>query len=148
VNRKLDELNAYSDKTIYNFGDMISSVKTFTNAGIKLGDATTMVKGFANEAAVSGTNAQQAAGAASQLSQALNNGVVKLMDWKSLTNANMGNAKMRKGLVDLADSMGTFDKSGTSAAKAQKSFNSTLEKGWLTSDVMSNYLRIQAGEMS
>lgn len=148
VNKRLDELNHYADKTIYNFGDMVSSVKTFTNAGIGLKDATTMVKGFANEAAVSGTNAQQAAGAAYQLSQALNNGVVKLMDWKSLTNANMGNAKMRKGLVELADAMGTFEGSGTSAEKAQKTFNATLEKGWLTSDVMSKYLKIQAGEMT
>lgn len=148
VNAELDKLNAYSDKTIYNFGEMVSSVKTFTNAGIKLKDATTMVKGFSNEAAVSGTNAQQAAGAAYQLSQAINNGVVKLQDWKSLTNANMGNAKMRDGLIQIADAMGTFKNSGTSAEEAQKHFNQTLEKGWLSSKVMTNYLKIQAGEMS
>lgn len=147
VKKSLEELNTYSDKTIYNFGDMTRNIGMFTNAGIKLEDATAMIKGFSNEAATSGTNAAQAAGAAYQLSQAMSKGKVTLEDWRSLTNASMGNKNMQLGLIDIAKAMGTLEKSGLSAESVQKDFNGTLEKGWLSADVMTNYLKIQAGEM-
>lgn len=147
VKASLEELNTYSDKTIYNFGDMTRNIGMFTNAGIKLEDATAMIKGFSNEAAMSGTNAQQAAGAAYQLSQAMSKGKVTLEDWRSLTNASMGNKNMQLGLVDIAKAMGTLEKAGVSAEAVQKDFNGTLEKGWLSADVMTTYLKIQAGEM-
>lgn len=148
VNAELNKLNEYSDKTIYNFGDMTRNIGYFTNSGIKLKAATNMIKGFSNEAAVSGTNAQQAAGAAYQLSQALSNGEVRLMDWKSLTNVGMGNAKMKKGLVDMAEAMGTFTDDTTKSTARSGKFNETLEKGWLTAGVMENYLKMQAGELN
>ncbi|UVK62848.1 tape measure protein [Arthrobacter phage Uzumaki] len=148
VTKSLDELNTYSDKTIYNFGDMTKNIGLFTNAGIKLEDATAMIKGFSNEAAASGSNANQAAGAAYQLSQALSKGKVTLEDWQSLTNAGMGSANMKQGLVDIANSMGTLSAKGQTADGVMKDFNGSLEKGWLTADVMQNYLKIQAGELT
>ena len=36
VNEKLNELNEYSDKTIYSFSDMTQNIGKFTNAGVKL----------------------------------------------------------------------------------------------------------------
>ncbi len=147
VTANLDELNEYSDKTIYNFGEMVKNIGLFTNAGIRIEDATSMIKGFSNVAAASGTTAEGAAGAAYQLSQALSTGTVRLMDWKSLTNVGMGNKNMQEGLVKLADSMGELDKAGTSATEVQKDFNGSLEKKWLSADVMSKYLRIMAGDM-
>ena len=148
VNDALGELNTYSDKTIYNFGDMTRNIGMFTNAGIGLKDSVAMIKGFSNEAAASGTNAQQASGAAYQLSQAMSKGKVTLEDWRSLTNASMGSKNMQMGLMDIAKAMGTFEAHGTSASAVQKDFNGSLEKGWLTSDVMTKYLKIQAGEMT
>lgn len=144
VTANLDELNLYADKTIYNFGDMTKNIGLFTNAGIKVGDATTMIKGFSNEAAASGTSAQGAAGAAYQLSQALSAGVITLMDWKSLTNVGMGNANMKDGIIQIAEAMGEFEKAGISAKDAQEDFNGSLEKKWLSADVMQKYLTIQA----
>lgn len=148
VTKSLDELNTYSDKTIYNFGDMTKNIGLFTNAGIKLEDATAMIKGFSNEAAASGSNAQQAAGAAYQMSQALSKGKITLEDWQSVTNAGMGSANMKQGLVDIANSMGTLSAKGQTADGVMKDFNGSLEKGWLTADVMQNYLKIQAGELT
>lgn len=148
VNAALGELNTYSDKTIYNFGDMTRNIGMFTNAGIGLKDSVAMIKGFSNEAAASGTNAQQASGAAYQLSQAMSKGKVTLEDWRSLTNASMGSNNMKSGLMDIAQAMGTFQAHGTSASAVQKDFNGSLEKGWLTADVMTKYLKIQAGEMT
>lgn len=148
VSNALDELNTYADKTIYNFADMTKNVGFFTNAGVKLEDATALIKGFSNEAAASGTEAGAAAGAAYQLAQAFNAGVIRLMDWRSLTNVGMGSANMRDGLIDIAQAMGQFNSETTSAKAAHDNFNASLEAEWLTAEVMQNYLKIQAGELS
>lgn len=148
VTSSLDELNTYADKTIYNFGDMTKNIGLFTNAGIKIEDATAMIQGFSNVAAASGTSAAGAAGAAYQLSQALSAGTIRLMDWRSLTNVGMGNKNMQNGLIEIADAMGMLSKNSTSATEIQGNFNASLEKNWLSADVMSNYLKIMAGDMS
>ena len=148
VTASLDDLNKYADETIYNFGDMTKNIGLFTNAGIKVEDATSMIKGFSNAAAASGTSAQGAAGAAYQLSQALSAGTIRLMDWRSLQNVGMGNKNMQQGLIEIASAMGTVTSAGlTSADLLSGDFNSSLEKGWLSADVMSNYLKIMAGDM-
>lgn len=147
VTDALNSLNAYSDKTIYNFGEMTKNVGLFTNAGINIQDATSEIKGFSNAAAASGTSAEGAAGAAYQLSQALSSGVVRLQDWKSLTNVGMGNKNMQDGIIDIAKAMGTFNENTTTAENASAHFNESLEKGWLSADVMSTYLKIMSGDM-
>ena len=147
INSVLDELNDYADKTIYNFGDMTRNIGLFTNAGIGVKDAASMIKGFSNEAASSGASASSAAGAAYQLSQALSAGTIRAMDWMSITNANMGNKNMQNGLIEIAAAMGMFNDDTTTASAAAANFKGTLEAGWLSADVMSTYLRIQAGEL-
>lgn len=148
VTANLDELNEYADKTIYSFGDMTKNIGLFTNAGIGIKDATAMIQGFSNVAAASGTNAEGAAGAAYQLSQALSSGTVRLMDWRSLTNVGMGNKNMQNDIISIAGAMGELEKNGTSATEIQGNFNASLEKNWLSADVMSKYLQIMAGKMS
>lgn len=147
VTASLDELNEYADKTIYNFGDMTKNIGLFTNAGIDVGPATSMIKGFSNAAAASGTSSQGAAGAAYQLSQAMSAGTIRLMDWRSLTNVGMGNKNMQNSIIEIADAMGTLDEAGISATDVQDDFNGSLEKNWLSADVMSKYLEIMAGDM-
>ena len=146
VSRELEVLNKYSDKTIYSFGDMTRNIGLFTNAGLKLEDSVAMIKGFSNEAAASGTTSQGAAAAAYQLSQALSAGQIRLMDWRSLTNVGMGNDNMKQGLLDVAKAMKTID--AKTATAAQKDFNSSLAKGWLTTEVMSKYLNIMTNDYS
>lgn len=147
VNGSLEELNEYADQTIYNFGDMTKNIGLFTNAGIKVEDATTMIKGFSNAAASSGTSAEGAAGAAYQLSQALSAGKVTLMDWRSLQNVGMGNKNMQQGIIDIAKAMGTMEDAGVTASEVQGDFNGSLETGWLTADVMSTYMKAMSGDM-
>lgn len=53
VNRALDELNTYADKTIYNFTEMTRNIGTFTAAGVNLQTSVDSIKGIANLAAVS-----------------------------------------------------------------------------------------------
>ena len=90
VTAALNELNKYSDDTIYNFAEMAKNIGTFTAAGIDLDTSTAAIKGIANLAAVSGSTSQQASTAMYQLSQALAAGRVSLADWNSVVNAGRG----------------------------------------------------------
>ena len=147
VTSALDTLNTYADKTIYNFAEMTHNIGLFTNAGLGVEESASMIKGFSNAAAASGTTSSAASNAAYQLSQALSAGTIRLMDWRSLTNAGMGNKNMQEGLIQIADAMGTLTAAGTSAEKVQANFNDSLSDGWLSADVMSKYLQIMAGDM-
>lgn len=133
VNATLEELNAYSDKTIYNFAEMAKNIGTFTAAGVDLNVSATAIKGIANLAAGSGSNAQQASTAMYQLSQALAAGSVKLMDWNSVVNAGMGGELFQNALKKTAKGMGIV-------VDASKPFRETLESGWITSEVLTKTL--------
>ncbi|MET0787470.1 MAG: tape measure protein, partial [Paenisporosarcina sp.] len=85
VNTALDELNEYSDKTIYNFGEMTRNIGTFTAAGVDLDTSVQSIKGISNLAAISGSSSEQASTAMYQLSQAIATGTLKLQDWNSVT---------------------------------------------------------------
>ena len=137
VNAALDELNTYADKTIYNFTEMARNIGTFTAAGIDLKTATNSIQGIANLAAVSGSTAQQASTAMYQLSQALASGTVKLMDWNSVVNAGMGGQVFQDALKETARVHGiAIDE----MIESEGSFRETLQKGWLTADVLTETL--------
>ena len=137
VNKALDELNTYADKTIYNFTEMTRNIGTFTAAGVKLDASVSAIKGIANLAAVSGSTSQQASTAMYQLSQALAAGKVQLMDWNSVVNAGMGGQVFQDSLIRTSEHLGTGAKA---YIEATGSFRNSLEKGWLTTDVLTQTL--------
>ena len=155
VNAKLDQLNHYADKTIYNFTEMTRNIGTFTAAGVELEVAVNSIQGIANLAAISGSTSEQASRAMYQLSQAISSGTVRLMDWNSVVNAGMGGKIFQDALVRTATAMGiTIDKTVTEVDAAGKkvtksvkktvkelieesgSFRESLSSGWLSSDVL------------
>ena len=137
VNGALDELNHYADKTIYNFTEMTRNIGTFTAAGVDLDTSVSAIKGIANLAAVSGSDSQQASTAMYQLSQALAAGTVKLQDWNSVVNAGMGGQVFQDALKETARVHGiAID----DMIKNEGSFRETLQKGWLTSDILTETL--------
>lgn len=138
VNKALDELNLYADKTIYNFTEMTRNIGTFTAAGIKLDTSVNAIQGIANLAAVSGSTSQQASTAMYQLSQALATGTVKLMDWNSVVNAGMGGQVFQDALRETSQLLGT---GAEAAIKANGSFRESLQAGWLTSEVLTETLK-------
>lgn len=160
VNGYLDELNEYSDKTIYSFSDMTTNIGKFTNAGVKLEDAVAAIKGVSNEAAVSGANAEEASRAMYNFAQALSAGYVKLIDWKSIENANMATVEFKNELIKTALELGTIKKKGdqyitvTTNAKgavsgafdATHDFNDSLAHQWMTTDVLTKTLSKYADE--
>ena len=162
VNKYLNELNEYSDRTIYSFSDMTTNIGKFTNAGVKLEDAVLAIKGISNEAAVSGANANEASRAMYNFAQALSAGYVKLIDWKSIENANMATVEFKKYLLEAAEASGTVKKQANGMYKvlstnAQGStfdqlidathyFNDSLNYQWMTTDALVNTLKAYADE--
>jgi tape measure domain-containing protein len=154
VNGYLEELNKYSDQTIYSFSDMTQNIGKFTNAGVKLEDAVLAIKGISNEAALSGANANEAARAMYNFSQALSAGYVKLIDWKSIENANMATVGFKEELIKTAVELGVVTKQADGMYKtlsgktfnATKNFNDVLQEQWMTSDVLIKTLSKYADE--
>ena len=146
VNRALDELNTYADKTIYNFTEMTRNIGTFTAAGVDLQTSVDSIKGIANLAAVSGSTSQQASTAMYQLSQALAAGRVSLMDWNSVVNAGMGGKVFQDALVRTSELLGT---GAQNAINMYGSFRESLTRGeWLTTEVLTETLKQFAGAYS
>ena len=160
VNKALDELNDYSDKTIYSFNDMTANIGKFTNAGVSLDKSVIAIKGISNVAASAGASAQNAAAAMYNFGQALGTGVVKLVDWKSINNANMGTIEFKEQLIQTAAELGTLRKEGDKwiattysgkkaseeAFDANSKFEDSLQQQWMTSDVLIKTLEKYANE--
>ena len=160
VNQYLNELNEYSDQTIYSFSDMTQNIAKFTNAGVKLEDAVMAIKGISNEAAISGANANEASRAMYNFSQALSAGFVKLIDWKSIELANMATVDFKQNLIDTAVEVGTLTKradglydvveivsnAAASVLGPSKNFNDSLANQWMTTEVLTKTLRKYADE--
>lgn len=150
INKYLEELNKYADDTIYSFSDMTQNIGKFTNAGVSLKDAVGAIKGIANEAAVSGANANEASRAMYNFAQALSAGSVKLIDWKSIENANMATVEFKNELIKTGLELGTLRKEGdkyvtlttdanghiSEAFDATSKFNEALSNQWMTSEVL------------
>lgn len=161
VNKYLEDLNTYSDKTIYSFSDMTSNIGKFTNAGVKLKDAVAAIKGISNVAAVSGANAAEASRAMYNFSQALSSGAVKLIDWKSIENANMSTVEFKNTLMETAVAMGTVVKEGdkyrstttnlqgkvSELFTSTQGFNESLAHQWMTTDVLTQALELYATDV-
>ncbi|MCD8158980.1 MAG: tape measure protein [Clostridiales bacterium] len=162
VNKYLQELNVYSDKTIYSFSDMTQNIGKFTNAGVKLEDAVMAIKGISNEAAVSGANANEASRAMYNFAQALSAGYVKLIDWTSIENANMATVEFKEQLLESAVAAGTLEKTTDGMYKvlskninggtmketidATHNFNDSLSYQWMTTDALVSTLKDYADE--
>lgn len=157
VNKYLEELNTYADKTIYSFSDMTASIGKFTNSGVSLDNAVKAIQGVSNVAAVSGANSAEASRAMYNFAQALSSGAVKLIDWKSIENANMSTVEFKQSLIDTAVALGKVKKEGdkyvstttdangktSEAFTATSMFNDSLSSQWMTTEVLvqtlSNY---------
>lgn len=143
VNSQLEKLNWFTDETSYNFLDMVSNIGKFTSNNIALDRSVTSMQGIATWAAVSGANANEASRAMYNLSQAISTGAVKLIDWKSIENANMATAEFKQTAIETAVAMGTLTAEADGTYKtlngnvvSVENFNSALSDAWFTSDVL------------
>ncbi len=152
VTAALDELNEYSDKTIYNFAEMTKSVGRLTTAGIDLEVATATVKGFANVSALAGASAAESATAMDQFAKGLQGGVIRLQDWMSIENAGISSSSLQEALFEAGKAAGTLadvplDQTYKEWSQSVGGFRNSLEEGWLTADVATDTMKIMAGEV-
>ena len=151
VYKVLERLNKYTDQTSYNFSDMAQNIGKFTSVGISLESAEKQMEGIANWAARSGAGINEASRAMYNLSQAMGVGKMTLIDWKSIENAGMATKEFKEQLIQAGLAAGTLEKDKNGVVKTAKSLGkqvevtyqnvgSTLNKGWATSNVISNTL--------
>lgn len=144
VSEQLDKLNRFTDETSYSFTDMTSNIAKFTSQGIDLESAVTSMEGIATWAASAGQNAQAASRAMYNISQAMGAGSMKLIDWKSIQNANMATKEFKEQAIAAGIAEGTLIEKNGQLVTANgavevsiKNFDQTLQKGWFTSGTMS-----------
>lgn len=151
VNSQMDKLNWFTDETSYSFTDMVSNIGKFTANNIPLETSVTAMQGIANWAAISGQTAQSASRAMYNLAQAIGVGSVKLMDWKSIENANMATAGFKEKVLEVAAANGklkkSVDKTGKTIYKTVKgtevsveSFSQTLSEAWFDKNTLLSVL--------
>lgn len=143
VGEQMNRLNWYTDETSAAFTDMTANVGKFTNAGVELDTAVTAMQGITNWGYRSGATLNEMSRAMYNLSQALAVGQVKLMDWKSIENANMATTEFKNTAIQTAVAMGTLKDKGDGLYKTLagnevtvKNFNEALKDGWFSSDVL------------
>jgi len=143
----LTNLNHYSDKTIYSFSNMTSSIQKFVNAGVPLGKSVTAIKGIANSAAFAGASTEEANRAMYAFSQTMSTGFMMLNDWQQIDNANMGTMQFKEQLIAAGEAAGTLTKEGnhwvTTAGKqvtAGKGWRDSLQDQWATTEVVNTAL--------
>lgn len=154
VEGQLEKLNWFTDETSYNFTDMVNNIGKFTSNGVALNNSVTAMQGIATWAAISGQNAQKASQAMYNISQAMGTGAMKVIDWKSIENANMATREFKEAALQAAEATGTLKKDLKATKKtgedvwvtnvkgAKKAtvtvngFRDSLQKGWFTADVM------------
>ena len=152
VNAQLGKLNWFTDETSYNFVDMVSNIGKFTANNIPLQEAVTSMQGIANWAAISGQNAAAASRAMYNLSQAIGVGSVKLMDWRSIENANMATSEFKNKVLEVAAANGQLKKlaDGTyqtlkGTAVSVENFSQTLSEGWFDKQTLLTTLDLYGG---
>ena len=157
INDYLDQLLWYSDETSYSFTDMTSNLGKFLAAGVELDDAVNAIMGVASWGASAGAKPAEVGRAMYNISQAMGAGSMKVVDWKSIENANMATLAFKENVLAIAADMGkirVWDKDdlsewryGMEDAKKEadlftaKSFREGLSEGWFDTDVMTEVFK-------
>ena len=143
VSEQLERLNRFTDETSYSFTDMTSNIAKFTSQGIDLDVAVTQMQGIATWAASAGQNAQAASRAMYNISQAMGAGSMKLIDWKSIQNANMATKEFKEQAIaagiaakTLVEQEGKIVTAEDQIEVSTRNFEQTLQKGWFNTEAM------------
>lgn len=151
VKDMLGEVSWYADETSATLTDMTNTIGKFTSSGMKLENAAAAAMGVYNVAYAAGATNAEAGRALYNFAQAVSVGSVKLMDWRSIENANMATIDFKNTILETAADMGTLtasvDKTGNVVYKTMKgtevsakNFSDALSEGWFTSSVLEKVL--------
>ena len=152
VKKVLNDLNHYSDKTIFSFADMTEGMTSFVNAGVPLKQAAQAMKGISNASALAGASTQEAQSSFRAFGQALGQGFLGLQDFRqAAVTGKIGTVQFKQTLIDAAVAAGTLTKKGkeyvTANGKtltATKNFDLSLQNQWASAKVLNNALGMYA----
>lgn len=145
VTNALEILNGYANKTTYSFGDMNNAIGKFSAQGVKLDQSLTAIKGIYNLVSLTGGNAEKANQAISSLAQGLASGRIRLRQWESLVSAGIANPDFQEELKNTARIHGVaIDE----IIADQGSLRDSLNKDWLTSEILLDTLAKYTGDLS
>lgn len=128
----LDKLAWYTDETSYGFTDMTNNISKFTNAGVKLEEATAAMIGIGNAAGLAGASIQDASHAMAGFSKAMGAGYMSLQNWSWIQTAHMDTIEFKQSLIEIAEQLGTIKKGSIDV----EDFSETLKNKWLTKEVI------------
>lgn len=141
VNATLDDLNDYSDKTIYSFSDMTEAMGAMGASGLSLEQSATSIKGFFNAAAGVGVDSARATGLLNTaLNQSISLGYLNYENWKQLSQAGFG-TKFKNTLIETGQEMGKN-------ITYTEDFNTSLKSGWADTEVLTAALKKMAEDQS
>ena len=152
VNSQLDKLTWFTDETSHKFNDMVSGIGKFTANNIDLETSVKAMEGIATWASISGANTNEASRAIYNLAQAISVGSVKLIDWRSIENANMGTTEFKQTVIETAEEIGVLTKVTDNLWKTLDgkdvsiaNFSENLSTGWFNSEVLLKALEAYGG---
>lgn len=145
ITDSLSKLTWFTDETSFHFLDMANNMGKFTSNNVKLNVAANAMQGISTWAAISGANMEESGRAMYNLAQAIAVGSVKLIDWKSIQNANMATTEFKNTAIETALAFGTLSEVAPGVYQALGSkdtynalelFSDGLKDAWFTSDVL------------
>lgn len=144
VSSQMEKLNWFTDETSASLTDMVNNIGKFTNAGVELDQAIIDMMGISTWGYKSGATINEISRAMYNLSQAMALGSVRLMDWRSIENANMATIEFKQTVLDTAVELGTLQKVSDGVYKTiakgtevtATNFSEALSEGWFNSDVL------------
>lgn len=135
IDNYLDQLMWYSDETSYSFTEMVSSLASMTSSGGDIDKLIPTIMGIANATAFAGKGANEFSRVIYNLQQSYGQGYLSAIDWKSVQLAGVNSKALIEVLIDEGRKAGTVtDDLDVSVSN----FASTLQKKWVTSEVMEN----------
>jgi phage-related protein len=148
VNEQMDKLLWFTDETSFRFVDMVTNIGKFTGAGVGLDVAVDAMQGIATWSALSGANVETTSRAMYMMSNAISQGSMRLLQWRSLENANLATVEFKQTLIDTARELGTLDKAGKTTKGTLvdiANLPNTLHEDWATTDVLLSALEKYGG---
>lgn len=154
VNENMELMMWYADETSATISDMTNTIGKLTNSGQKLSNAAATAMGIYNVAYSAGATKNEAGRALYNFAQAMSAGSVKLIDWRSIENANMATLEFKNQILEVASSAyaaehgfkslekqadGTYKTLDGVVVTAQN-FSQTLQEGWFNSSVLEKVL--------
>lgn len=154
VNDQMELLMWYADETSATISDMTNTVGKLTSSGLKLANAASTAMGIYNVAYSAGATKNEAGRALYNFAQAMAAGTVKLMDWRSIENANMATLEFKQQILETAASAYAAEKGFQSLKKqadgtyktmdgvvvTAENFAQTLQTGWFNQGVLEKVL--------